>query len=68
MKSWSKDAEIKGLMSLDKKRLKALADAQDGKVDKAKKDLRALHKKTKGTLLEESVGEAYNLVATMARG
>jgi hypothetical protein len=68
MKSWSKDKEIKNLMSLDKKRLKALADAQAGKVDKAKKDLRALNKKTKGTLLEEAVGEAYNLVATMARG
>lgn len=68
MKSWSKDKEIKNLLSLDKKRLKAIDDARDGNVDKAKKDLRALHKKAKGTKLEAAVGEAYNTVATMSAG
>ena len=66
LKDWKKDAEIKQLMGLDKKRLKALQKAYDGKVDKAKRDLLALYRKAKGTRIASAVDDAYNLVATMA--
>jgi len=65
LKTWSKDAEIKSLMKLDKKRLKAMEKAFDGDAGKAKKSLRALMKKAKGTQIEAAMEEAYDLVASM---
>lgn len=63
LKTWSKDAEIKSLMKLDKKRLDAMEKAFAGDADKAKKSLRALMKKAKGTRIEAAMEKAYDLVS-----
>lgn len=67
LKSWKKDAAIKKLMDLDKKRVKALEMVFDGKADKAKKDLLALNKKVQGTPLAGPVQEAYEMASTFGK-
>jgi hypothetical protein len=65
VKSWSKDKEIKSLLDLDKKRVKAMELAWDGKADKAKAALTKLRKKAKGTIIFETIQESLQAVAGM---
>jgi hypothetical protein len=63
LKTWKKDTEIKSLMKLDKNRLSALEQAFEGDADKAKKSLRSLMKKARGTAISAAMESAYNLVS-----
>lgn len=65
LKSWGKDSEIKLLLDLDKKRVKALELAWNGKADKAKAALTKLRKKAKGTILFDTIQENLEAVARM---
>lgn len=65
LKSWKKDAEIKDLIKLDKKRLAAIAMANQGKADKAKKAMHKLLRDAKGTRLEKSMDLAYAMISAM---
>lgn len=64
-KSWSKDDEIKTLMELDKKRIKAMDLAWKGKADKARDALTKLRKKAKGLSIFAEIQSNLEAVAKM---
>jgi hypothetical protein len=65
VKSWSKDADIKALLDLDKKRVKAMELAWDGKADKARDALASLRKKAKGTAIYDEIQSNLEAVSKM---
>jgi len=65
LKSWGKDAAIKELLNLDKKRVKAMELAWDGKADKARNALVGLRKKAKGTAIYDEIQSNLEAVAKM---
>ncbi|MCP4094126.1 MAG: hypothetical protein GY747_11820 [Planctomycetes bacterium] len=65
VKSWSKDKEIKTLLDLDKKRVKAMEMAWGGKADKAQAALLKLRKKAKGTIIFDTIQGNLEAVASM---
>lgn len=65
LKSWSKDSEIKTLMDLDKKRIKAMDLAWNGKADKARDALSKLRKKAKGLVIFAEIQSNLEAVSKM---
>jgi hypothetical protein len=65
VKSWSKDPEIKKLMDLDKKRIKAMDMAWGGKADKARDALAKLRKKAKGLVIFAEIQTNLEFVSLM---
>lgn len=66
VKEWKSDAEAKKQIGLDKKRLKALELALQGKIDKAKKEINTLVEKSAGLPLEAAMQEAQALIQAIA--
>ena len=65
VKQWGKDKEIKELLDLDKKRMKAMEMAWDGKADKARDALSKLRKKAKGLVIFDEIQSNLEAVSRM---
>lgn len=65
MAEWKKEKSIKGLLSLDKKRMAAVQKARDGNKEKAVKDLRKLVSSAKSTRLDAVMRETLVRVQSM---